>query len=148
MSYSAKRAERGDKAVREFLDHSKVELIRHSTLEEDKYERWDVLVNLNGHTIKTDVKSFNPKRAYGSDAYIELVNRSGYAGWVVPNNVPRRFVTWETSDSWLTCDIQDVFDLQRFGVYPKQEGGELSKLVRIPFADLEKIQFVKLDKEG
>jgi hypothetical protein len=147
MRYSPERRAIGDAAEKAFADHKDVELIRFATEFEDKYLRFDMLVDIGFGEIPTDVKSYNPKRKYPNDAYLEVVNAYGFSGWSVPNAVRDRYVTWERPNDWLTVHIDNVYEIVSSGEFEDKSYAYESVLQKVPFSLLEEVSSNKIMKE-
>lgn len=147
MRYSLERRAIGDEAEKAFANHKDVELIRFATTYEDKYLRFDMIVDIGFGEIPTDVKSFNPKRKYPGDAYLEIVNNYGFGGWCIPNAVKDRYVTWERENDWLTVHIDNVYEIACSGEFEDKSYSYESVLQRVPFSLLEEVSSNKIMKE-
>ena len=133
MRYSLDRRAKGDEAEEAFASHPDVEFIRAATTYEDKYLRFDMIVDLGWGDIPTDVKSFNPNRKHNDKAYLELVNNYGYPGWAIPNAVADRYVTWELPGSWMTVHIIHINDIVESNEYKAKEYRYGASLMMVPF---------------
>lgn len=147
MRFSAKRKEIGDKAEREFANHSEVDVLRHATQEEDMYLHFDMIVDMGFGKIYTDVKSFNPNRKFTDQAYIEIKNNSGFKGWSIPNAIKNRYVTWERADDWVTVHVDIINEIIASGEFEPKSYAYESVLMRVPFSLLEERATKVIKKE-
>ena len=144
MRFDPKRKAVGDKAEQEFS--KTVEFIRFATDYEDKYLRFDMIVNLGDGELCVDVMSFNPKRKHGDQAYIELVNNYGFPGWAVPNGIKYRAVAWEQPQDWIVVMISEIDKLVKSGDYEAKEFRHGSMLMMVPFETLRDVSYKVIPK--
>jgi hypothetical protein len=129
--------------------------------EQDKYEHWDVEGNLNGRTLKFDIKGLKKTNRWDSKtqdecAWVEGTNVRGDPGWL---KGAANYIVFERNDCWLTVNREELLNFVQeklkknsyatgkkpYCIYQRE--GKKDKITLVPFKDIEELKDIKkLDK--
>ena len=129
--------------------------------EQDKYEHWDVEGNLNGRTLKFDIKGMKKVNRWDSKtqdecAWVEGTNVRGDPGWL---KGAANYIVFERNDCWLTVNREELLNFVQeklkknsyatgkkpYCIYQRE--GKKDKITLVPFKDIEELKDIKkLDK--
>lgn len=111
MVRNDEQIKKGQETELKFLE--KFPLVRRATKEEDIYEHWDVMVNIDGDVVKVDVKGTKNDNRF--DPYpnenihwIEIQNADGNTGWLYGDS---DLIAFETEDYFI---LVGTLKLRRF----------------------------------
>jgi len=122
--------------------------------EQDKYEHWDMEGNLNGRTLKFDIKGMKKMNRWDSKtqdecAWVEGTNVRGEPGWLKGS---ANYIVFERNDCWLTVNREELLDFvneklkknsyatgkKPYCIYQRE--GRKDKITLVPFKDIEQLK--------
>ena len=125
--------------------------------EQDKYEHWDVEGNLNGRTLKFDIKGMKKMNRGDSQtqdecAWVEGTNVRGNPGWLKGS---ANYIIFERKESWwmvtraeLLSFVEEKLKKNSYARGKKpyhiyQREGRKDKITLVPFKDIETLNDIK-----
>ena len=130
---------------------------------QDYNEHWDVQGDLDGRTLKFDVKGLKKTNRWDANtqdnnAWVEGTNVHGRPGWIKGK---ADYIVFERNDYWLVVNREELFKFiwsqlesrgfpkgkEIYHIYDRSRWGKKDKITLVPYKDIENLKDIKkLDK--
>ena len=122
-------------------------------------EHWDVQGDLDGRTLKFDVKGLKKTNRWDANtqdnnAWVEGTNVHGRPGWIKGK---ADYIVFERNDYWLVVNREELFKFiwsqlesrgfpkgkEIYHIYDRSRWGKKDKITLVPYTDIEKLKDIK-----